>query len=75
MTLEDGIKYEEKMAEKQKAKLKLYENMGEDRPLFSEEEVECKFSVEHHEQLASWLRELKDARDTLHAMYGSIGYP
>lgn len=26
-------------------------------------------------QLAAWLKELKDARETLHTMYGKLGYP
>ena len=35
---------------------------------------EEKKKSEENFQLAEWLKELKNARETLHAMYGRIGY-
>jgi hypothetical protein len=39
------------------------------------EQGKCAECAAEHRQLAEWLKELKNARETLHAMYGRLGYP
>ena len=39
------------------------------------EQGKCAECAAEHKQLAEWLKELKNARETLMAMYGRIGYP
>lgn len=63
MTLEEAIKHAEEVAEEQENKLKIYENIDEDRPLFTEEETECRLCAEEHRQLAEWLKELKQLKE------------
>lgn len=62
MTIDEAIKHAEEVAEEHERHLKVYENMDEDRPLFREEENECKDCAEEHRQLAGWLKELKQLR-------------
>lgn len=62
MTLDEAIAHAEEVAEEHERHLKVYENMDEDRPLFREEENECKDCAEEHRQLAGWLKELKQLR-------------
>ena len=38
------------------------------------EQGKCAECAAEHRQLAEWLKELKNARETLHAMYGRLGY-
>lgn len=66
MTLEEGIKYYEEEA-------KRYETTEK----YNIVHINCGVGryVRENKQLAAWLKELKDARNTLHAMYGRIGYP
>lgn len=59
MTLDEAIKHAEEVAEEYDRKLKVYENIDEDRPLFTEEETECRLCAEEHRQLAEWLKELR----------------
>ena len=63
MTLDEAIKHTEEVAEGYEKKLKVYENIDEDRPLFTEEETECRLCAEEHRQLAEWLKELKAHRE------------
>lgn len=63
MTLDEAIKHSEEVAEEHERRLKVYENLDEDRPLFKEEENACKKCAEEHRQLSKWLRELKAYRD------------
>jgi len=70
MTLDEAIEHMEEVAdEKKKEACNLYDAKN------YEESRECIGCAEDHRQLATWLKELKDARETLHAMYGRIGYP
>jgi hypothetical protein len=62
MTLDEAIRHTIEVAEKHEKRLKVYENLDEDRPLFSEEETECRLCAKEHRQLAEWLRELKAYR-------------
>jgi len=39
------------------------------------EQGKCAECAAEYRQLAEWLKELKNARETLHAMYGRLGYP
>lgn len=39
------------------------------------EQGKCEECAAEHRQLAEWLKELKNARETLMVMYGRIGYP
>ena len=59
MTIEQAIKHAEEVAKEHERHLKIYENIDEDRPLFKEEENECKKCAEEHRQLAEWLRDYK----------------
>lgn len=61
-SLDEAIKGFESAAEDYERGLKVYENMGEERLLFKEEENECKEYAKEHRQLAEWLRELKKYR-------------
>lgn len=63
MTLDEAIKRTEEVAEKYKKRLKIYENIDEDRPLFAEEEMKCRSCAEEHRQLAEWLCQLKQIKD------------
>ena len=63
MSLDEAIKHTEEVAKRYRNKLKVYENIDEDRPLFTEEETECRRCAEEHRQLAEWLKELKDCRE------------
>ena len=63
MTIEKAIKHCEEVAEKHEKGLKVYENIGEDRSLFSEEETKCRLCAEEHRQLAEWLKELKSLKE------------
>lgn len=63
MTLDEAIKHAEEVAKEHERRLKVYENIDEDRPLFKEEENECKECAEQHRQLAEWLKELKHLRN------------
>lgn len=63
MTIDEAIKHCEEVAEKHERHLKVYENIGEDRPLFKEEENECKECAKEHRQLAEWLKELNKYRE------------
>ena len=63
MTIDETIRYCGEVAEEHERHLKVYENMDEDRPLFREEENECKKCANEHRQLAGWLRELKQLRE------------
>lgn len=65
MTLDEAIKHAIEVAEKHEKRLKVYENLDEDRPLFSEEETECRLCAEEHRQLATWLKELKQLREQM----------
>lgn len=66
MTLDEAIKHCEEEVEQ-------FEKTEKYRIIH----IECGAGryVEEHRQLANWLRELKNARETIHAMYGRIGYP
>ena len=63
MKLDEAIKRAEEVAEKYKKRLKIYENIDEDRPLFAEEDMECRSCAEEHRQLAEWLCQLKQIQD------------
>ena len=64
MTLDKAIKHAEEVAKEYESRLEVYENIDdEDRPLFIEEETECRLCVEEHRQLAEWLKELKQLRE------------
>lgn len=56
--LESAIKHCEEVTEDYERCLKVYENMDEDRPLFKEEENECKEYASEHRQLVEWLKKL-----------------
>ena len=63
MTASEAIKYTEEVAEKHKKKLKVYENIeDEDKFLFMGEETECRLCASELQQLAEWLKELKQLR-------------
>lgn len=66
MTLDEAIRYCEEEAER-------FEKTEKYRIIHTE----CGAGryVEEHKQLAAWLKELKDVKETLHAMFGRIGYP
>ena len=70
MTLDEAIKHCEEVVEDYERHLKVYENMDEDRPLFKEEENECKECASEHRQLAEWLKELKELRKNRIGIYG-----
>lgn len=63
MTLDEAIKHAEEVAKEHERGLKVYENINEDRPLFKEEENECRKCAKEHRQLAEWLKELKQLRE------------
>lgn len=63
MILDEAIKHAVEVAGEHERRLKVYENLDEDRPLFKEEENACKKCAEEHKQLAEWLRELKAHRE------------
>ena len=63
MTLDEAIVHSEEKAKEHERKLKMYEGINEDRPLFREEEMACKLCAEEHRQLAEWLKELKQLRE------------
>lgn len=60
--IDEAIKHCEAVAEVNERSLRVYENLDEDRPLFKEEENECKECAKEHRQLAEWLKELKAYR-------------
>ena len=63
MTLDEAIKHCEEVAQEHERHLKVYENIDEDRPLFKEEENECKECAKEHKQLAGWLKQLKKLKE------------
>lgn len=63
MSIDEAIKHCEEVAQEKERHLKVYENMDEDRPLFKEEENECKECAAEHRQLADWLKELKSFKE------------
>jgi hypothetical protein len=63
MNLDEAIKHAEEMMEEYKKKLKVYESIDKDRPLFTEEEMECRLYAEEHEQLTKWLKELRTFKE------------
>ena len=65
MTLDEAIKHCEEVAKEHERHLKVYENIDEDRPLFKEEENECKECAKEHRQLAEWLKCLTKIADML----------
>lgn len=65
MTLDDAIKHAEEVAEKEEEHInKTFATFGEDRVLFNKEENECKKCAEEHRQLAEWLKELKQFKES-----------
>ena len=72
MTLDEAIKYYEEVVEGYERELKVYENINEVRPLFSEEETECRLCTEEHRQLAEWLKELKEYKAALHGIMDDL---
>lgn len=67
MKIEEAIKHAEEVAkEKENIIKETYATFHEDRPLFEEEENECKKCAEEHRQLAEWLKELKQLREQKH---------
>lgn len=48
MTLDEAIKHCEEVAQEYERHLKVYENIDKDRPLFKEEENECKECAKEH---------------------------
>lgn len=68
MTIDEAIKHAEEVAEEHERHLKVYENMDEDRPLFREEENECKDCAAEHRQLAKWLKDYKRSKEQEHTL-------
>ena len=65
MTLDEAIKHAEEVAKEYRNKLKFYENINDDRPLFTEEETECRCYAEEYRQLVEWLKELKEIKQII----------
>lgn len=59
MTLNEAIIHAEEKAKEHERKLKIYEGINKDRPLFREEEMACKLCAEEHRQLVEWLKDYK----------------
>ena len=84
MTLDEAIKHAEEKAEELRAKAEGHLLLGE----YSVEDeysarLDCEECAKEHEQLAEWLRELKEAREKLaewdklellYACYGIVVY-
>lgn len=63
MTLDEAIRHVEEVVDAHEEKLKTYEDLGEDRVLFEQEEASCRSCAEDHRQLAGWLKELKQLKE------------
>ena len=80
MTIYEAIKHAEEMAIEQDKLCKRYDDASgysrsHNEAIRTTGAKRCEKCAEEHRQLAEWLRELKDARETIKAMYGRIGYP
>lgn len=81
MTIDKAIHHAEEVAEEHERHLKIYESIDEDRPLFKEEENECKKCAEEHRQLAEWLKDYKRLKEQTRWIpiewkpFGKNGYP
>jgi len=80
MTLDEAVKHCEEVAIEQDKLCKRYDDASgysrsHNEAIRTTDAKRCEKCAEEYRQLVAWLRELKDARKTLHAMYGRIGYP
>ncbi|MBO6108101.1 MAG: hypothetical protein J6P16_01715 [Eubacterium sp.] len=80
MTLDEAIKHCKEVAKEQDKLCKRYDDASgysrsHNEAIRTTDAKRCEECAEEHRQLAAWLKELKDAKETLQAMYGKLGYP
>jgi len=80
MTIDEAIEHYKAAAEEQDKLCKRYDDASgysrsRNEAIRTTDAKRCEKCAEEYRQLVAWLKELKDARKTLHAMYGRIGYP
>lgn len=80
MTLEEAIEHYKAAAEGWDKLCKRYDDASgysrsHNEAIRTADAKRCEKCAEEFRQLVAWLRELKNARETIHAMYGRIGYP
>ena len=65
MTLDEAIKHAEEKAKEQREKAKLFSN----NPFYSASAKGCEKCAEEHEQLAEWLKQLKELKEAYESDY------